>query len=552
MNDIQYFQKFVAPKKNNKSIKPKLFVWTYTRVSSKDQYDKNSSVERQLEASKNYANEKKYQITEEFGGTYESGKSDFTRKEFTRLIEKVKTSRNRPLAVLVYKMSRFSRSGGGAIGLVNTLVEELGVHLIEVCSGQTTMTDRGKISIYESLFHAHKENLEKKEIIIPGMIASLKTGIWFGVCPIGYDRYGRRVANQKFFSFKQRIVINKDGRLLKEAWNWKVSGLYSDAQIISRLAVRGLKISKQKMSHIWRTPFYAGILVNRLLDAPVKGSWPSLVNRENFIKVQQILENNPSGFQHNKNEEMRPLTRLLRCNECGSFMVGYRNNKKNLHYYRCQKCNGVSINAITTIKAKRKGANDLFLDYLKKYAIPDWIIPIVNTQIIKIYNNYNQGNANNEDALTNQMDNLEKKLKGLKIRHGLCEIDRETYDLTFTHLNDQISAVANEIKNTQTPKISNLEKLLSGAINKLHNIHEIWQLSRLDGKRRIQKILFPEGILYDAKNHQYLTKKTNSFLYLTRCVSDGYKDNNREPFQFFPEKSYLVSGSGLEPPTFGL
>lgn len=137
----------------------------YTRVSSKEQFEKNSSVERQLEANRGYAKTHGYEILEEFGGTYESAKSDFTRKEFKRLIDKIRSSRRKPYAILVYKMSRFSRSGGNAIGLVNTLVEELGVHLVEVCSGMSTTTERGKAAIYESLFHAFKENLEKKEII---------------------------------------------------------------------------------------------------------------------------------------------------------------------------------------------------------------------------------------------------------------------------------------------------------------------------------------------------------------------------------------------------
>lgn len=549
MNDIRYFQKFVVDKSDNKNIKPNLYVWTYTRVSSKDQFDKNSSVERQLEASQHYANEKNYQITEEFGGTYESGKSDFTRKEFTRLIEKVRSSRSKPLAVLVYKMSRFSRSGGGAIGLVNTLVEELGVHLIEVCSGQTTMTDRGKIGIYESLFHAHKENLEKKEIVIPSMIASLNAGIWIGGCPTGYDQYGKKVTNEKFFSFKQRLEINKDGQLLKEAWKWKASGIYSDAQIIAKLAVRGLRISKQKMSQMWRNPFYCGIIINRLLDEPVKGKWTPLVSREDFIKVQQILENNPSGFQHNKDEEMRPLTRLLKCNDCGNYMVGYRNNQKNLHYYRCLKCNGVSLNAFTTMRAKKKGANDLFLDFLKKYMIPDSIIPLVKMQLVKIYNHYKEGNSTNEAALENQLGNLEKKLKDLKIRYGLGDIDRETYDLTFAHLSNQIVGVTKEMSITLTPKISNLERLISSALKKLSKLSEVWRLSNLDVKRRIQKTLFPEGVLYDVKNHQYLTKKTNSFIHLTSCISNGYIKNKNWTSQFLLEKSSWAPPAGFEPAT---
>ncbi|MCH5716714.1 recombinase family protein [Niabella hibiscisoli] len=521
MNDINYFHRFVS-KKDETKIKPNLSVWSYTRVSSKDQYDKNSSVDRQMEANKEYAADNNYNITEEFGGTYESGKSDFTRKEFTRLIEKVKSSRSKPIAILVYKMSRFSRTGGSAIGLVNTLVEDIGVHLIEVCSGHTTMTERGKIAIYESLFHAAKENLEKKEIVIPSMIASLKAGIWIGNCPTGYDRYGRKVTNEKYFSFKQRIVINKDGELLKEAWQWKASGLYSDAQIIAKLSARGLSISKQKLSSMWRTPFYCGIIINRLLDEPAKGNWEPIATKETFIKVQQVLENNISGFQHNKEEEARPLNRLLKCNDCGSHMVGYLVKKKQLHYYRCLKCNGVSVNAMTTIRSKRTGANELFIELLKKYSVPHEIAPLVKLQLTKIFNHYNEGNSANENALTSRFAELEKKLKALKIRHGLGEVDRETYDLTFNHLNDEIRNVTKEL-NTLSPKLSNLEKLLSSAMDVLTKLSQIWDSSKLEGKRRVQKTLFPEGIYYDAKNHEYLTKKVNSFLYLTDYLSNSFK-----------------------------
>jgi len=164
MNQTNFFERYI---KKEVSIDHNKEVWSYTRVSSKEQFENNSSIDRQTEASDEYAVRNEYHIVERFGGTYESAKSDFTRKEFTRLIEKVRKSRKKPYAILVYKMSRFSRSGGNAIGLVNSLVEEQGVHLIDVSSGLSTISERGKVAIYESLFHAFKENLERKEIIIP-------------------------------------------------------------------------------------------------------------------------------------------------------------------------------------------------------------------------------------------------------------------------------------------------------------------------------------------------------------------------------------------------
>lgn len=223
MKTLDFFDRYI--RKEEAAAEMSKDVWSYTRVSSKEQFENNSSINRQKEANEEYAIRSGYKIVESFGGTYESAKSDFTRKEFKRLIEKVRSSRRKPYAILVYKMSRFSRSGGNAIGLVNHLVEEQGVHLIEVSSGLSTINERGRASIYESLFHAYKENLERKEIIIPSMKAYLKKGNRFGQAPFGYDHYGPRVRRGEFLSKEQKVVLNNEGTILKEAWQWKLSGL---------------------------------------------------------------------------------------------------------------------------------------------------------------------------------------------------------------------------------------------------------------------------------------------------------------------------------------
>ncbi|WP_354028302.1 recombinase family protein [Chitinophaga sp. OAE865] len=549
MNNINYFAKYIP--QNDAPIKSNHEVWSYTRVSSKEQFEKNSSVERQQEASRYYADQLGYTITEEFGGTYESAKSDFTPKEFSRLIERVTTSRKKPYAILVYKMSRFSRSGGNAIGLVNTLVEDLGVHLIEVCSGISTTTERGKAAIYESLFHAFKENLERKEIIIPAMKAHLKSGKRFGASPVGYDHYGPRVRDERFISKHQRIEINKDGELLKEAWKWKLSGLYSDAQILHRLEARGLKLLSQKISAIWRNPFYCGTLINKLAGEPIKGNWPPIVSQEDFVTVQEMLEKNPSRYHHNKDEENRPLNRLLKCDECKGYLVGYVNRKKNLHYYRCLKCRGVSLNAATTKFVLRRGANDLFTDLLDNFQITEDIVPVIQLQLLKLFSGYNDSEIKEDANLKSQFVTLERKLKELKIRYGMGEIDKETYELTHEHLMGQIADVNKEL-NRVTPKISNLEILIPVAVAKVNKLGSAWRSNSLEEKRRIQKILFPEGIYYNVNKHQYRTSNINQFLVLIHALSVSYSANKKRDLQFNIENPYSVARSGVEPETFGL
>jgi site-specific DNA recombinase len=549
MNQLDYFKKFVPAKESN--VRLNFEAWSYSRVSSKEQFEQNSSVERQKEANREYALNNGLAIIEEFGGTYESAKSDFTRKEFKRLIDKVQRSRKKPYAILVYKMSRFSRSGGGAIGLVSYLVDELKVHLIEVSTGLNTTTERGKAAIWESLFHAFRENLERKEIIIPNMKAFLKAGNYLGPSPLGYDHYGPRVRDGRFLAQKQKIIVNDAGKLLGEAWQWKLTGQFSDVQILSKLSVRGLKILPQKLTKIWRNPFYCGIIVNRMVDEPVKGKWEPLVTIEQFMKVQQLLEKNSSGYQHKKDEDERPLTRLLKCDDCGGYMVGYKNNQKNLHYYRCLKCRGVSVNARTTIKSKKKGADDLFIDLLNQYQINPKLTPLIELQLTKIFDHYNAGSSDTQNQFEKQLATLQNQIKQLKIRFGMNAVDKETHDLTLEHLTLQVIEVNKEL-NTGKGKISNLENLISQSLKKLGNLSEIWCSSDLDGKRILHKSIFPGGIFYNVKKHQHLTRKVNSYIELVSSMSKACEGKKKGNLQSLSENSRDVARSGVEPETFGL
>lgn len=547
MKNIDYFKKFISVKEDE--LSRSFDVWSYTRISSKDQSD--FSLITQKKTNKEYAIANMLKVIEEFGGTYESAKSDFTRKEFNRLIEKIKSSRKKPYAVLVYKMSRFSRSGGNAIGLVNYLVEELGVHLIETSSGLNTCTERGKAAIYESLFHAYKENLERKEIILPNMIAFLKKGFIFGICPMGYDHYGPRVRREGFLRTRQKIVINKTGEILKEAWQWKLSGNYSDSQIITKLNIRGVPIIFQKLHKIWRNPFYCGISLNKLNDEPTIGHWEPLVSMEDFIKVQELLDNKPVALQRDSNEDNRPLNRLIKCADCGRFLVGYEVTTKKLHYYKCPGCKKVSVNAKTTPHSLKKGANELFVDFLEQFTIDEELLPLIKLQLQKLFYGLNDYNKGNEATLKEQLKNKEENFKQLKIRLGLGKIDDETYQLTSAFLLEEIAKINKEL-NALPIQLSNLDTMIESSLKKAQNISKIWTSSDIDEKRNLHRMLFPDAVLYDGKKHRYLTTTMNLFFKTITSFSMNNAGNKKRNYHFLDDNSLSVARSGVEPETFGL
>ena len=84
-------------------------------------------------------------------------------------------------------------------------------------------------------------------------------------------------------------------------------------------------------------------------------------------------------------------------------------------------------------------------------------------------------------------------------------------------------------------------------LKKLENFNKIWRSGELVVNRAFQKTLFPEGIFYDAKNNQYLTKNINQFVELVACLSSSCEDIKKEDSSNLLEKSSLVLGNGIEP-----
>jgi site-specific DNA recombinase len=546
---LEQFKSFA--KGNEKKEETNKSVISYTRVSSKDQ-EANKSLKTQLNNARNYAKEHGFVITAEMGGTYESASGDFTRKEFKKLIDDVRKSKKRPFAILINTISRFSRTGGGGVGLASELVEGLGVHLIEVSTGKNTMTEDGKIQIYNGLLQARQENLDRLKGTIPGMEQLLEDGDWLGKAPRGYDMYGTRVKNIKFISDRQKIILNDDGKLLQKAWKWKLQG-EKDFLIIQRLSNLGFNISKQSLSDIWRNPFYCGISVHKMLKGEVKkGNWEKMVTEQDFLMVQEILKGNRFGYKQDKSNPNRPLNGFVVCYECGNKLTGYEVKSKNLHYYKCQGCQGGSINADTTPKSKHEGANNLFIDFLKQYELNEGFNGAFKMQLKLTFEMLNNEGKSEGIGISKELTKYEEELKKLKRRNALGEIDdKEIYNELKEEYEVKISGLRGKLESTHS-NISNLDKYIEVSTSVVSNISKYWASECIETKKRIQEMVFPNGLSLDIKKRRYLTKKVNSIFTLSSVISRSSEGVNekRQPISKLP--SSFVARTRLERATFGL
>jgi hypothetical protein len=91
----------------------------------------------------------------------------------------------------------------------------------------------------------------------------------------------------------QELKINDDGKLLKMAWDWKLQNI-PDFQIRKKLSIRGLKITKQTISAMWRNPFYCGIQKNKFLEGDIiEGNWNGLISKESFKLINDRFDTKP-------------------------------------------------------------------------------------------------------------------------------------------------------------------------------------------------------------------------------------------------------------------
>ena len=169
---------------------------------------------------------------------------------------------------------------------------------------------------------------------------------------------------------------------------------------------------------------------------------------------------------------------------------------------------------ILQLNIKTKGAHEMFYELLESYKMDDKYLEPFKIDLKKTFQ------AKKADTFI-ERESLEKKIKDLEV-----EVDTLDERFAFGKINDEVlynelrskkQSEINAVKETLTDteiEISNLDYFIEKSIELSQNIHKYWQLSSIDVKKKIQKMVFPDGIVVDTTNKTYLTKKVNSLFYV--------------------------------------
>lgn len=525
-------------------------VWSYTRVSTKEQFMNNGSIETQVNRIKNFAKENALHIAEEFDAEYESSKKINTQSTLKELINKLKKTHfsKRPKIILIWSPSRFGRAGAEHIQLFVSLRKEFNIYLYSVSSGHNTFNERAENEFSTQLLYAQKENFNRQDTIIPGLINALNNGKLFGRTPKGYDHYGPRVKKPEFVQAKQEIKVNKEGLIFKEAFRRKIYESYTDKQIIEWLASKGVRMPYQSLANMWRNEFYAGRVCNSLLDDTyIKGDWEPLISKAEFQKLQNIINGTTKiGIQKLSGKIETPLVpKYLICGDCNNTMTAYKNKTKNLFYYKCNCCNKTA-NAETKSSSIHDGVNPAFLKIVDNLKLDNTLKELFIEQLKLILDHEKDNSVDKKRMLTSEINDLREKMDLMEYRFAINEISKEIFERQNQKLKEQYNQKLAIIENLPTKK-SNHDKAIKYFTKIAVNPSKFYESLEYNQKRVFQKLLFPEGLSYSVKNREYLTSKTGALFDLTSSFSVDYKSKKKGTYQEKHDKSHTVPGVGIEP-----
>jgi site-specific DNA recombinase len=510
---LDNFSKWAKKSDNNLLAGNRKSAVVYTRVSSKEQADKNLSLDFQRKTIDEYATRNTFNVLGYFGGTYESAKTD-GRKEFGRMLDFIRKNKGRVSHVLVYTMDRFSRTGGGAIKIAQDLREKHGVMVFAVTQPTDTSNPSGVFQQNIHFLFSEFDNQLRKQRAMAGMKEKFEKGIWCLKPPMGYDVV--------LTNGERKIVVNKDGKLLKKAFQWKAGGMKNE-EILEKLNAQGVKIYKQKLSMIFSNPFYCGIISTKMLDGRlVEGTHEKMISKDLFLEVNEVRKSaNKYGVAHQKEQDAIPLKVFMKCSKCGIGFTGYEIKKKKLHYYKCRtKGCGCNKNA--------KIVNNQFLDLLQSYTIDEEDVAPMTYRLTQEFDQVNQSAKDEERAYKIKLSEIQKKIDTIEEKYfALNEMNRETYEKFNQKYHEEKAEILRSLQSLSIGS-SNLEANLRKALDFSSKLSTVWDSSGAKNKELLQKFIFPDGIIYDTKNEAVLTPKANPFFEQIASLQRILKDSNND------------------------
>ncbi len=473
----------------------------YCRVSTQQQA-KNLSLPAQRKECVRFCKAQGWTVDRVFVERGESAKSA-DRTELTRLLSYCRENLGRVDVMVVYSLDRFARNSYDHHA-VRAQLGRLGMTLRAVTQA-IDETPTGKLMEGVLAAIAQFDNDQRAEKTTLGMKEALKRGRWTFPAPLGY-RNVHRPDGSKTIEPDPEVAP-----LVRRAFELYAKGVHSKREVLEQVTILGLrtklgnKMSPQSFGQMLKHPLYAGRIRNDKWGIDVQGDFEPIVDEHTFHRAQLAMRKAArTGEQRFRNNPDFPLRRFVRCGSCDNPLTGsWARSKtgKRYAYYHCHRCRTTSL--------RKEALEERFLELLDRLKPSKKNLQALKETVLLVWRRRKEELDEMRPLLEKELARLEEQKKRLVEAYVYEQaIDQDTYRSELARIGQDLTLVRVEHHDNALDSLD-VEAVLEFAEYVVLNARRLWEEFPLELRRRMQKVLFPEGLVWS--NEAFRTPVTCLF-----------------------------------------
>jgi site-specific DNA recombinase len=469
------------------------------RVSTKKQLTEGDGIENQRRGNDEYIRRKGYRLLDEI--VIAETADDKERRDFGTALDAIIRRKREIDLVVFWKVDRVSRGGVGNYYALKALLSRHGIR-IEFATEQIDATPAGELMESMLAATARFENRLRVDRTIGVERILTRDGYWCRAAPTGF-------ANGRDALGKPILLPHPDRRqweLLCYGLQRQMTGAYKIAEVAAELREKGLRTNRgkppaaQTWTNICHAPVYGGLLYGPWTDNHfVRAKFDGPLTPEEWQRLQQTLDARNTVARRLPRQMAHPafpLRRFLCCPKCQMAVRGYASVKRNgqrFPYYDCR-------NSSCQFRVPAVEAHRLFVELLRDVTPSPQLLDLFREVVLEVWEEQHRELLSESNDLHKTVGRLREEkrslidlMKGSAGNESLLDDLRKEYERV-----DRDLALASMARNTAEAEEYEAEAVVNECINFLERAGELWQKWPVDMQKRLQVMIFPEGIGFEV------------------------------------------------------
>ena len=509
----------VEPKRNKKYDLQKIAV-AYIRVSTDEQVN-GTSLDSQKKAVQEYAAKQGLLLPDEniFREEGVSAKL-IDRPQLALLLKYCLENKGRVTDCIVWKVDRLARKSEYH-HMIKATLAKYGVKLVSVTE---PIDDSPTGNLMDGILasFAQFDNEIRLLRTTGGMRARAMQGGWPHDAPIGYKKWRTPAGVSSIEPNEQAPNVTKFLEVFSEGG----CSVEQARELAYEIGIRDKherKLRWQTVKNMLSNPLYMGYVQSKFTNGEkISGAHTALISEKTYYRNQSILLGHTKSLSKQAELDWSLRGGFMR-HTCGSPLTGgiTSNRPQSGARYCCTYCRSRVLGK--PVSTRREDVHHQFLALMTNIQPKEGIKRLFKELVLRTWNNEFKEALSVSSKVDNELAALRNKksrIIDLFIDGKLSEDDKQD---KLGQLD--IEAGKLEMQRIDADKyVHEKEQIIDGALLFMSDPAMFWNLANLPLKKRIQDLVFPEGLVYDCKDGFRTPTLNNSYLLIEEIAENESKN----------------------------